>query len=144
MLDEVRLADALWARADERRRGEYRACAEDLRRADGFDARVARLHLELDATTLRLSGRSKGEQAIAEVDVARADLAALTEEYLEVIAQVEEVGRTGGISRMEALDMAKKVVHDRAGRLLVRRCRPLGLDLESARRLFSLWVALTR
>jgi uncharacterized protein (UPF0262 family) len=43
---------------------------------------------------------------------------------------------------MEALDMAKKVIHDRAGRVLKRELREVGVDLDTARRLFSLLLGL--
>jgi uncharacterized protein (UPF0262 family) len=43
---------------------------------------------------------------------------------------------------MEALDMAKKVTHDRAGRVLKRELRDFGFDLETSRRLFTLLLSL--
>ncbi|MBW2223750.1 MAG: UPF0262 family protein [Deltaproteobacteria bacterium] len=43
---------------------------------------------------------------------------------------------------MEALDMAKKVTHDRAGRVLKRELRDVGFDLETSRRLFTLLLSL--
>ena len=48
--------------------------------------------------------------------------------------------KTGGIEK--ALDMAKKVTHDRVGRLLKRELRGLGFDLETSRRLFTLLLSL--
>ena len=59
-----------------------------------------------------------------------------------------ELAETLGVSvrtiyrDMEALDMAKKVTHDRAGRVLKRELRQFGLDFETARRLFTLLLSL--
>jgi uncharacterized protein (UPF0262 family) len=58
---------------------------------------------------------------------------------------VRELARAdvqGGLARLEALDVAKKVTHDKAGRLLQRRCVDLEIDHPTARRLFSLLFAL--
>jgi len=38
--------------------------------------------------------------------------------------------------------MAKKVTHDRAGRVLKRELRDFGFDLETSRRLFTLLLSL--
>ncbi len=143
MLEEVTLSAEIWEPARERRRIEFRVCLEGLRRAPGFDPLLTRLELDLDDSTLHLRGLTAHEEVLAELSLPREVLAPLTREYLEIISQLGDSRRALGLSRMEALDMAKKVVHDRAGRLLMRRCRALGFDLDSGRRLFSLWVALS-
>ncbi|NCQ59745.1 MAG: hypothetical protein GW913_03630 [Myxococcales bacterium] len=143
MLDDARVSAELWSAAHERRRIEYRICLEGLRRAPGFDARLRSLEIHLDGQALHLRGFEADGSVLAELEIARSDLSALTREYLEIVELLGERQEAVGLSRMEALDMAKKVVHDRGGRLLLRRCRPLGFDLDSARRLFSVWVALS-
>ncbi len=69
-------------------------------------------------------------------------LAPHIQEYVDIVRQLAKTDATGGLARLEALDMAKKVCHDRAGRTLKRRCRDLGLDHVSARRLYTLLVTL--
>lgn len=66
----------------------------------------------------------------------------LSEHITEYVDIVRQIDRADGINQMEALDMAKKVTHDRAGRLLKRELRDVGLDLEAARRLFTLLLSL--
>ncbi|NOY92225.1 MAG: hypothetical protein GXP55_13610 [Deltaproteobacteria bacterium] len=143
MLQEVTLSPEIWESARERRRIEFRVCLEGLRRASAFDPLLTRLELRLDESALHLRGLTAQGELLADICLPREALAPLTREYLEIIDQLGDSRRALGLSRMEALDMAKKAVHDRAGRLLLRRCRALGFDLDSARRLFSLWVALS-
>jgi uncharacterized protein (UPF0262 family) len=66
----------------------------------------------------------------------------LSEHITEYIDIVRQIADADGINQMEALDMAKKVTHDRAGRLLKRELRDFGFDLETARRLFTLLLSL--
>ena len=60
-------------------------------------------------------------------------------DYLDIVRQITAAD---SFNQMEALDMAKKVVHDRIGRLLKRELRELGFDLETSRRLFTLLLSL--
>ena len=60
-------------------------------------------------------------------------------EYLDIVRQITSAD---SLNQMEALDMAKKVTHDRAGRVLKRALREFGLDLETSRRLFTLLLSL--
>lgn len=60
-------------------------------------------------------------------------------EYLDIVRQIS---RAHGVNQMEALDMAKKVTHDRAGRLLKRELRAFDFDHETSRKLFTLLLSL--
>jgi len=60
-------------------------------------------------------------------------------EYIDIVRQITDAN---GVNQMEALDMAKKVTHDRAGRVLKRQLRQFGFDLETSRRLFTLLLSL--
>lgn len=73
--------------------------------------------------------------------VARTELAPVFDEYLDVVTQLGSGGEDA-YSRADALDMAKKATHDRGGRIVKRALRGFGGDLEIARRVFSLALAL--
>ena len=60
-------------------------------------------------------------------------------EYVDIVRQI---ANAESINQMEALDMAKKVTHDRAGRILKRELRDFGVDLETCRRLYTLLLSL--
>ncbi|MGB8331765.1 MAG: UPF0262 family protein [Polyangiales bacterium] len=66
----------------------------------------------------------------------------LSEHIIEYVAIVRQISSADGLNQMEALDMAKKVTHDRAGRVLKRELRDFGFDLETSRRLFTLLLSL--
>jgi uncharacterized protein (UPF0262 family) len=66
----------------------------------------------------------------------------LSEHITEYVDIVRQIANADGVNQMEALDMAKKVTHDRAGRVLKRELRDFGFDLETSRRLFTLLLSL--
>ena len=79
---------------------------------------------------------------MSEVTLPHDILAPHIQEYVDIVRQLAKTDSTGGLARLEALDMAKKVCHDRAGRTILRRCRALGLDHPTARRFYTLLVTL--
>ena len=76
---------------------------------------------------------------IATVAVDHEVLAEQITEYLDTVRQITDAN---SLNQMEALDMAKKVTHDRAGRVLKRALRELRFDLETSLRLFTLLLSL--
>ena len=59
-------------------------------------------------------------------------------EYLTLGRRIESLRGEGPAAQWEAVDIAKRGVHDEAAGLIVDELRPLGLGLESARRFFTL------
>jgi hypothetical protein len=74
------------------------------------------------------------------VTLARMDVEAELSEYLAVISRLEEEDIP--MPRLEALDMAKRVVHDKAARRLGELWPDLSPSLETRRRVWSLLVAV--
>jgi len=66
----------------------------------------------------------------------------LSEHITEYVDIVRQIASAEGVNHMEALDMAKKVTHDRAGRVLRRELRDFGFDHEGTRKLFTLLLSL--
>ena len=66
----------------------------------------------------------------------------LSEHITEYVDILRQIASAEGVNQMEALDMAKKVTHDRAGRVLKRELRDFGFDHESMRKLFTLLLSL--
>ena len=101
-----------------------------------------------EVTTLRLSVteqqfildfRTDDDGELGVVTIPHELLSEHISEYIDIVRQIAE---SDGLNQMEALDMAKKVTHDRAGRVLKRALRSFGLDLETSRRLFTLLLSL--
>ncbi len=141
---DIRIHDPLWDDASELRRAEWRTLIVDLLdEAALFEGRPATvLHLEPSFTNVEAGGimlRTDDPEAHP-VEVWDAALARHFDEYLGTIRQLMDENLHP--MRREAIDMAKKVVHDHAARRLAERLPELSSSHEAHRRLFSLLVSL--
>jgi uncharacterized protein (UPF0262 family) len=112
---------------------------ELLSKAESRTQDVATLHLSVTEQRFVLDFRREDGSELVSVSVPHMLLSELMTEYIDIVRQIAEAD---GVNQMEALDMAKKVTHDRAGRTLKRELRELGFDLEMSRRLFTLLLSL--
>ena len=103
------------------------------------DADALSIRLSEQATELQL--RDKDAQLLATVTVPHDVLNDFIAEYVDTVRQMARGDRVG-LARLEALDMAKKVVHDKAGRRLKQQLRPFQIDHPTARRFFTLLLCL--
>lgn len=143
-LREVRIDTRTWTEAEEARRLEWQGCISELlepgRGTFRDDAHRLVVTLTEQATVLELFD-ADGER-LDQVRVPRDALSDLIAEYVDIVRQLAKQEGPGGLARLEALDMAKKVVHDKAGRVVRRHCRAFGIDHDTARRLFTLLMSL--
>ena len=66
-------------------------------------------------------------------------------DYMMICESYQEAIREASPSRIEGVDMGRRGLHDEAARLLQERLAgKIGIDLETARRLFTLICALHR
>jgi uncharacterized protein (UPF0262 family) len=100
---------------------------------------VATLHVRLTEQRFILDFRDDDERELGSIAIPHDVLSEHITEYIDIVRQIADAD---GVNRMEALDMAKKVTHDRAGRVLKRELRDFGFDLETSRRLFTLLLSL--
>ncbi|TFH29089.1 MAG: hypothetical protein E4H00_07595 [Myxococcales bacterium] len=112
---------------------------ELLSKAESRTEDVATLHLSVTEQRFVLDFCREDGSELVSVSVPHELLSELITEYIDIVRQIAEAD---GVNQMEALDMAKKVTHDRAGRTLKRKLRDLGFDLETSRRLFTLLLSL--
>jgi uncharacterized protein (UPF0262 family) len=143
VLVEIRIDDSIWNGADDERRREWRLLiaeliehhptdgAHELRLSIGWGTEETILSLE------RLDGTVASQVALPD-DV----LAPHFRAYLEVCRQMQMLDEGSHSARLEALDMGKKVTHDRAARSILDRCGAIVPDHDTARRLFSLLTSL--
>lgn len=135
---DICVDEVIWARAASLRQREWSALLHDLLGARPlFEGRTGRLALACDGKTLWLKFASHGETT---VDLTQ--LHETLEEYIDVIHKLMD--ESASPPRVEALDMAKKVIHDAGARKLGELLPELTRDLETRRRFFSLVVALAR
>ena len=112
---------------------------EFLSKADAFVEGTATLYVCVTEQRFVLDFRNDDDKEILFVTIPHERLSEHITEYIDIVRQIADAD---GINQMEALDMAKKVTHDRAGRVLKRELRDLGFDLEASRRLFTLLLSL--
>ncbi|WP_438025353.1 UPF0262 family protein [Sorangium sp. So ce233] len=138
----IRIEERLWSSASPLRRQEWRTITTDMVSGEppwpsrepctliaGYDDR----HLHFVFT-----GSSRSDDALA---VARADIAPLVSEYADLIKKLS--GGDFHAAHIEALDMAKRVVHDAGARRIGALLPDLSPSFATRRRFFSLVVSLT-
>lgn len=112
---------------------------ELLSKAKSSVKEVATLHVSVTEQQLVLDFRTNDGHELGVIAIPHDLLSEHVTEYIDIVRRIADAD---GVNQMEALDMAKKVTHDRAGRLLKRELRELGFDLETSRRLFTLLLSL--
>ncbi len=141
---EVLIADHLWRSARGERRKEWQTLITDLLSGEppfpGSAATTLIVDCDDELVTLLLEGDSDSDDEDGERTIARGELTHLLNEYLTVIDQLGDEGLHP--MRAEALDMAKRVVHDDGGRTLASLLPDLSPSHDTCRRLFSIIVSL--
>lgn len=142
-LRDFRIDEDSWAEATELRRVEWRTAIDDLLAAvlsPRFTDRYALLTAESSA--MRLDFLDDGGDVQDTVTIPFAVLEPHVKEYLAIIRRLDEGAGHRETSWVEAVDMAKKVVHDSAGRALAATLPDFSDDLEAHRRLFTMLLSL--
>ena len=140
MLRTIRIHDQHWEAAPRARRDDWRTTIVDLLDDGGIGERHESLVIQAsgEAVVLTLDG-DDGELRFT-IDAAR--VSPLVAEYLHVIRrmQAEEVAESS--AKMQALDMAKRVVHDKGARVIAAAAPQLAAAHETYRRLFTLVLSV--
>lgn len=136
----IRIDEELWRRASPTRRAEWTTLIADLLREDTpWPARAGHIltvSSDEDEVVFRFGDGPDEEEIV----VPRGELRSVLDEYLGIIDRLGEEDIHP--MRMEALDMAKRVVHDGGARRLGELVPELAESLDARRRLFSLVVAV--
>lgn len=144
VLIDVRIDDSLWDKTDEGRRREWRLLITELiehQPAVGPDKALLRIRPAGAEGTFLVLEPTDGTPP-TEVLVSNEALAPHFRAYLDVCRQMQMLDEGSHSARLEALDMGKRVMHDRAATSLLERCRSIIPDHATARRLFSLLTSL--
>lgn len=145
-LSKVELDEKTWGEASETRRHEYVAAMRELTETDmlSFDPQTESLRVNLSGQGCRLCLLDAADARLAMVDIPWSALKKHITEYVDIVRQMEQAdqGLGFGAARLEALDMAKKLAHDDAGKTLQGLCEALSADHGTSRRLFTLLLTL--
>ena len=143
-LSEVIIDERTWSEGNEHRRREWEVAIRELTTPGEASLRDDGERLDVTQTQqgVELALYDGGGASLAEVSIPHDKLGDLVTQYVDIVRQIARADAMGGLKRLEALDMAKRLTHDDAGRFLERRCRAFELDHPTARRLFTLLLAL--
>ncbi|MEM9070554.1 MAG: UPF0262 family protein [Myxococcota bacterium] len=143
MLEKITIDERTWAEGNDARRLEWNAAIREMLLPGEAVLRedVNALHVTITEQEVQLEASAE-ESVVGTIAIPHHELADVIQEYVDVVRQIARADAHGGIARLEALDMAKKATHDKAARLLKRRCRELAIDHPTARRLFTLLLGL--
>lgn len=143
-LRDLRLAEEVWDGGTPMRRAEWRAAIDDLRHYAVFAPRFAEWYglVTPEPASIRFEFLDE-EGAVREATaVPLTVLDPHVKEYLAIIRRLDEGAGHRETSWVEAVDMAKKVVHDSAARTLAGTLPDLAADHETYRRIFTLLLSL--
>lgn len=143
---EIRIHGALWKRAGAKRAEEWRRSLDELNADNGIrsqlDDPLEEPALELVRPpdgAFRFRVYQDGFELVADIELDRAGVEDLFGEYEATIRQLVHVDREAPARGFEAIDYAKRIVHDDAAAFLRESlANVVQMDLSDARRLFTL------
>lgn len=146
MLRDIRIDETAWNAATPDRRREWtQLIAELLERQPNDPDADEPLRLTVSPATagvFRLQLETEEGYPLREISLPLRAILPHIEEYADICQQLAGLGEGISSARLEALDMGKKVVHDRAARVLIEHCGTLLPDQATARSFFSLLISL--
>ena len=142
-LDEASLASSNDDVEHERRVAIYDLIEENKFRPVGHDGGPYTLQLGISGNRLVFDIRlTEGAPVIAHM-LSLAPFRRIVKDYFVVCDSYYAAIRTATPDRIEALDMARRALHDEGSRLVVERLkRKVDIDFDTARRLFTLITVL--
>ncbi|MFQ6018550.1 MAG: UPF0262 family protein [Kiloniellaceae bacterium] len=109
----------------------------------GHDGGPYNLHLSIAENRLRFDIRDDADAPITTVSLALPPFRRIVKDYFAVCESYFEAIKTASLSKIEAIDMGRRSLHDEGSELLRDRLDgKIELDLDTARRLFTLICVL--
>lgn len=101
------------------------------------------LYLRIEENRLVLDIRDEAEQPLSAVHLSLTPFRRIIKDYFEVCESYFSAIRSASPSRIEAIDMGRRGLHNEGSELLRERLEgKVGMDLDTARRLFTLICVL--
>jgi len=144
VLVDIRIHEPTWEAAPIERRREWTLLITELldrHPPDEGDGQLVVITPAQGTSTTLGVGSLDGEIS-AEIPLPSDVLRPHFREYCDICHRMWMLDEGSHSARLEALDMAKKLAHDSAARVLMELCSPLFADHATARCLFSLLVSL--
>jgi uncharacterized protein (UPF0262 family) len=110
---------------------------------EGHDGGPYTLHLSLSENRLVFTVGDSGRTPIQHVMLSLSPFRRIVKDYFLMCESYYQAVKTSPPSRIEALDMGRRGLHDEGSMLLMERLKgKILIDLQTARRLFTLLCAL--
>lgn len=141
---DFRFDETTWKGARDMQRAEWKLLLEELIHDGDFAEGLTGCYLLATATAGAVLFEALDEEGVV-VHAARLELSALAEpigEYASVIRRLHVSEESYNTASFRALDMAKKVVHDRAADILSRAIGTITTEPATLRRIFSIVFSL--
>lgn len=101
------------------------------------------LHLRLEETRLILDIRDESESRLGQVGISLSPFRRIIKDYFTVCESYFEAIKTASPSKIEAIDMGRRGLHNEGSELLQERLSDkITMDFDTARRLFTLLCVL--
>ncbi len=101
------------------------------------------LHLRLEETRLILDIRDESEIRLGQVGISLSPFRRIIKDYFTVCESYFEAIKTASPSKIEAIDMGRRGLHNEGSELLQERLSDkITMDFDTARRLFTLLCVL--
>ncbi len=101
------------------------------------------LHLSVEENRLKLDIRDEADQPLTSITLALSPFRRLVKDYFTVCETYFEAIRTASPSKIEAIDMGRRALHNEGSEVLRERLDgKVALDFDTARRLFTLICVL--
>lgn len=108
-------------------------------RASGLDGQALEMQIRTAAGGFDLRVRRPSGLVVKELELRSEELRSFIDEYLGIVEQMRPDAPNFNLARLEALDVAKRVVHDESAQKIRKiLSESVVFDLETARRLFTL------
>jgi uncharacterized protein (UPF0262 family) len=139
----LRIDDRLWDSAPDLRRADWRTSIVDLLDDAKLGAEEEHtLHVSASDDGIELVTFDEGGAVLSARAITHGRLKPHVDEYLLIIRRMQSEEVAESSSRMQSLDMAKKVVHDGGAKTLAAELPGFAPDHETYRRLFTLLLSV--
>ena len=145
-LAELLIDDVTWAAGSPERRAEWRVAIDEILQEGRFDFEGeiadARALITVEPSQVLFEVLLTGGRQLGGTEISLEIIRPYMTDYLDICLEMNRLSVGSNSPRLEALDIAKRIVHDDAGetvRSILRAPRP---DHATARRIFTLLVTL--
>ncbi len=152
VLRDIIVDEVTWRCATRPRRAEWLMAIEELIASAAFaidskesDSHAAALHgkVSVEPSAIAVTLRTDDGTEVGRLQLDRPVIGPVLREYLRILRAIEGSGLSETSPHFEALDIARRLIHDDAAQLVQRYFSGVHPDQETARQLFSLMVLLT-